>query len=300
MRPLAFPRPLAPGSEVAVVAPSSPFEPVLGWRGLGVLGERFRVRYSRGIFSRHGYLAGDAARREAELAEVLADPTIAAVFAARGGYGANQFAHRLNWAEFAARPKWLVGFSDVTALHVEAGRAGVASVHGCHVTALGEADGARRAELFDLLAAPSAPRELTGLTVVRPGQAAGVLRGGNLTMLHACAAAGRLSLPDPTVLLLEDVNERPYRLDRALTTLEVGGHLRGVRAVVVGEFTRCEPGPDGLTAEAVVAGLLAPLGVPVVTGAPIGHGRQNRPVVLGSWAEVDALAQGSVRLLGPH
>jgi muramoyltetrapeptide carboxypeptidase len=291
------PAPVRPGDVVAIVAPSSPFEHVLGWRGLAKLRERYRLRFERGIFARSGYFAGDTARRRAELERALLDPDVRAVLAVRGGYGASRFVHTLPWDALARRPKWVVGFSDVTALHVEAARAGVMSLHACNVTALGRwADRRSYATLVDALEAPLASRRHVLSTVVA-GQTEGPLFGGNLALLHASAAAGRLSVPDGAVVFLEDVTERPYRIDRMLTTLLVGGHFARARAFVLGDFADCAPGPDGTTAAVVLAELLAPLGVPVAAGLPSGHGRRNDPLVLGARARVVADAAGEATLV---
>ncbi len=287
-RSLVLPPPLRPGDTVAVIAPSSPFEHELAWVGLGWLARRYHVRFDRGLFAREGFLAGSDARRRDELVDALLRPGVRAIFAARGGYGANRFAHGLDWGALARDPRWIVGFSDVTALHVEAARAGVASLHGAHVTSLGRGDARARAALVRALEDPTGARRFSGLEALRPGAAEGPLFGGNLTLLHACAAAGRLRVPEGCVLLLEDVTERPYRIDRALATLEVGGHLAPVAAVALGEFTQCDPGPDGVTARDVLRERLLRLGVPVVAGLPIGHGRRNEPAILGARAVVEA------------
>lgn len=318
MPPLILPPGLRPGDTVAVIAPSSPFEHVLAWVGIGWLAQRYRVLFDtgsgpplagdsrgcgapslsapsgRGLFARAGYLAGNDARRRDELVHALSHPDVRAIFAARGGYGANRFVHRLDWTVLARHPRWIVGFSDITALHVEAARAGVASLHGAHVTALGRGDARARAALVRALEDPLGERRFDGLTALRPGAAEGPLFGGNLALLHACAAAGRLRVPEGCVLLLEDVTERPYRIDRMLTTLEVGGHLAAAAAVVLGDFEQCAPGPDGVTVDEVLCDRLLPLGVPVVSGLPIGHGLRNEPAILGGPARVLASGPGAV------
>jgi len=297
--PFTLPPPLRPGDTVAVIAPSSAFEHVLAWTGMGFLAQRYRVRFRRDLFTRTGYLAGPDARRREELVEALTHPDVRAIFAARGGYGANRFVHDLAWDALARGPRWIVGFSDITALHVEAARVGVASVHGAHVTALGRSDARTRAPLLQLLEDPAGERRFSGLATLRPGSAEGPLFGGNLTLLHACAAAGRLCIPDGAVLLLEDVTERPYRLDRCLATLHVGGHLRRVAAVLLGDFDQCDPGPDRVTTADVMRDHLLPLGVPVIAGLPVGHGYRNEPVILGGRAVVEAYpGEATVRLAG--
>jgi muramoyltetrapeptide carboxypeptidase len=293
-----FPPPLRPGDVVAIFAGSSPFDPTLAWRGLGWLASRYRLRFDRSLFDRRGYLAGSDERRLNELAAYLAAPEIRALIAVRGGYGLSRIVHRIDGSSLRENPRWIVGFSDVTALHVEAVRLGVASVHGPMVAALGRADYWTRTHLISTLEAPLAPFRLPGLRMLHPGTAEGPLAGGNLTMLHACATAGRLALPPGCILLLEDVTERPYRLDRMVTTLLVGGHLARVSGVLLGDFTDCGPGPDGVTAEEVLRERLGVLGVPVLAGAPVGHGARNLPVVLGRRLRLDGVRGEAVSEAG--
>jgi muramoyltetrapeptide carboxypeptidase len=289
---MIFPPPVKPGDRVAVVAPSSPFETVLAFRGLAFLKTRYEVVFEREMFSRSGYLAGSDERRRRELERALNDPTISAIIAARGGYGASRFVHTLRWEVVVEQPKWIVGFSDITAIHLELARVGVASIHGNHVTSLGRGDASARAALVRAMEHPTAPRTFEAQTLA-PGSAAGPLVGGNLTLVHACAAARRLQIPEGAVLLLEDVTERPYRIDRMLTTLAAGGHLDRIGAILLGEFTACDPGPDGVRIEDVLCDCLATRGIPVVAGLPIGHGARNEPVMLGSIANVEARKEGA-------
>jgi muramoyltetrapeptide carboxypeptidase len=111
--------------------------------------------------------------------------------------------------------------------------------------------------------------------------------GGNLALLHAMAAAGRLAVPDGAVVALEDVTEAPYRVDRMLTSLRLGGHLERASAIVLGGFDRCVPGPDGRTVDEVLHERTRDLGIPVVAGAPFGHGAVNEAFVLGSPVRVE-------------
>ena len=289
---MIVPRAIRPGDTVAVIAPSSPFEAVLVWRGLGFLSTRYRVKFDRDLFSRTGYLAGNDARRERELRAAIADPSVSAILAARGGYGASRIVHELDWTVLRHHPKWIVGFSDITALHVEAARVGVATLHGPHVANLGRSDDATRRSLVRALEDPLAPRIFSKLRTVAQGEARGPLFGGNLALLHACAAAGRLAIPDGAILFIEDVSERPYRIDRMLASLATGGHLRRLAGVVLGEFSSCQPGPDGVTVRAVLDERFASLGIPVVDELPAGHGLRNEPLVLG--AAVRILATSSV------
>ena len=296
---MRIPPALRPGDRIDVIAPSSPFDVPLAWRGLGWLSERYDVRFDRGVFAVDAYLAGPDSRRERELVHALLHSDSAAVIAMRGGYGLNRVAHRVDWNQFADHPKWIVGFSDITALHVEAAAAGVASMHGCMVAHLGRGDGRSRDRWTATLEAPERKRVWANLATWVEGAATGPLFGGNLTVLHACAAAGRLRVPDGAVLLLEDVGERPYRIDRALATLLQGGHFKSCSAVVLGEFTDCHPAADGRDVDDVLHELLEPLGVPIVAGMPVGHGLRNDPVVLGARATLTAQRdEGSLEIGG--
>ncbi|MBS2012809.1 MAG: LD-carboxypeptidase [Deltaproteobacteria bacterium] len=255
-------------------------------RGLAWLRTRYRLRVSGSILSRHGYLAGTDERRLAELGEAMTDPDVHAIFCARGGYGVMRIVDRLPWDAFSERPKWLVGFSDITALHVVANARGVATVHGPNVTGLGRTIApTERLALLDAVEGRAVAPVWRALRVVHPGPGEGaregILFGGNLALVEAMAASGQLRVPEGAVLALEDVTERPYRIDRMLTALRLGGHLARASAIVFGAFTQCEPGPDGVTYEDVIADRTRDLGMPVLAGAPFGHGKPNDAFVLG-------------------
>ena len=282
---LCFPPPLAPGDLIAVVAPSGPLTSREHWRGLAWLRARYRISMQSGALGRDGYLAGSDERRTSELSAAMLDPHVKAIVAARGGYGAMRILDALPWKAFASRPKWIAGFSDVTALHAMAWRAGLASVHAPNVTGLGtHATPRTRAAWLAALENPAIERIWRGLRVVRSGRASGPVVGGNLSLVHAMAAAGRLALPRDSILALEDVSEAPYRVDRMLTSLALGGHLAPLSAIVIGEFVKCSAG--GAVEEAIDRCCL-PLGIPVLAGAPFGHGDPNDAFVLGARARVD-------------
>ena len=124
------------------------------------------------------------------------------------------------------------------------GGAKLATIHGAMVCSLGRADDAGRRRSIETLEQPRKERSFRGLVSWRRGTAAGPLVGGNLAMLHASAASARLRIPEGAVVFLEDIGERPYRVDRMLTNLTAGGHLARASAVLVGDFTDCAPGPD--------------------------------------------------------
>jgi muramoyltetrapeptide carboxypeptidase len=248
---------------------------------------RYELAMSPRVLDRDGYLAGSDARRRVELHDALQDVRAKAVVAIRGGYGSMRIIEDAAWAELARRPKWIVGYSDVTALHAMAWRAGIASLHAPNVTGLSHAPPIDRAAWIGCLERPTAPRVWRGLRVICTGQARGVLVGGNLSLLSAMAAAGRLWIPRGAILAFEDVGEAPYRIDRMLTSLLLGRYLTEVAGFVVGSLERSFPGPDGRSADETVANILRPLGVPVLSGAPFGHGARNEAFVLGASVRLD-------------
>jgi muramoyltetrapeptide carboxypeptidase len=285
------PPPLRPGDVVRIVAPSSPFDRTCFFRGLAWLSGRYRLRWSRRLLERERYLAGSDEARRAELQAALDDVEARAVIAVRGGYGASRVAHLLNYASLRRHPKWLVGFSDVTALHLEVGRLGMQSCHAHNLTGLGRGDASARLAWLDALERPEQPRHFGSLTVLRAGEAQGTLAGGNLSLVATAATSGRLALPTGCVLFLEEVGEAPYRLDRMLSSLIVGRHLDDVIGIAVGDLTRCGPGTDSRAALEAVQRALEPLRVPVLAGLPVGHEARNEPLILGARARLSATAR---------
>jgi muramoyltetrapeptide carboxypeptidase len=281
-----------------VIAPSGPFDRTLVLRGLGWLRRRYDVIFGPGLFQRDGFLAGPDARRLEELEEAFADRTARAVIAARGGYGLSRIAHRIGTQCLRDEPKWVVGFSDVTALHVELQRARVASLHAHNLAGLGRGDALGRAEWIRALEAPHEPRRFDGLSTWQPGSARGLLAGGNLTVLFTCAAAGRLALPEGAILFIEDVGEAPYRVDRMLSAFIASGALDRIAGVLVGDFSDAPAGRHGVPIEAVLRERLAQLAIPVLAGFPAGHSRRNAPLHLGAYATLNGGTQ-SVELACP-
>ena len=280
---------------VAVVAPSSPFPADEFERGLAWLRGRAEVSVDPRCLDRLGYLAGADDARAGVVLAALRDPEVRCLWAARGGYGAMRLLERHGAAmldALRADPKPLVGFSDATALHALWARAGVPSVHGAMVSGLHRTDTARGETWATVAGEAIEPWE--GLEAVcNGGRVEGVARGGNLALVAALAGTPWGLDLRGAVLFLEDVNEPPYRVDRMLTTLRLAGALDGVAAVVLGDFTGGGEGPDGATADLTLWERLQSLDVPVLAGAPFGHGKRQRPWVSGGRVAVDP-ARGAV------
>jgi muramoyltetrapeptide carboxypeptidase len=273
------PRALRPGDRIAVVAPASSFareafdDGVAELRRLG-----FEPVYDESVFARARYTAGDADVRAAAFRNAWNDPSISALIAVRGGYGSVQLLPLLTTDEIRRHPKAFIGYSDNTSLlSWLTGQCGVVSFHGPMLEgrlAKGE-DGYDRDTFARVLTRATAAGVVDhpDLTVVRPGEAAGVLVGGTLTQL--AASLGTPYAFDPPrghVLFIDEVAERPYRIDRMLTQLRLGGILARASAIVFGELPRCdEPAGGGPAIKAVVADMLDGFDGPVLFGLPSGH-----------------------------
>lgn len=279
-----------------VIAPSSPFDVEAFERGVDLLGAHYEVRFDRGIFAREGYLAGSDARRLEELSRALDEEDTKAILCARGGYGAMRLLPHLDPARVRRAEKLLVGFSDVTALHALFLRAGLRTLHGPMVARLGRDGEPALTPLFDAMeGAP--PPELRGRGDAP--RVEGPLLGGNLALVASLVGTGQLPSFEGAILLLEDVGERPYRLDRMLVQLELTGVFDRVVGLALGGFDDCHPGPDGVTAEDVLEDLVARTGLPCVADLPFGHGDVNLPIPLGVRARLEGdrllLLEGAVR-----
>lgn len=306
------PRPLRPGDAVGIVAPAGAVAPEPFLRGLSLV-ERWGFRPVTGshLMARHGYLAGTDEQRAADLNGMLADPAIRAIWFARGGYGVMRLLRRLNWDALRRDPKLIIGFSDITALHTACWReVGLVTFHGpmaeVHDPA-GEMPAYNAEGLLRALTGRWGPgpiplpqeADAPALVAVAPGRAQGRLLGGNLELLTRMA--GTPWQPDTrgALLVLEEVDEAPYRIDRMLVHLQLAGMLDGVAGIIFGHSPSCEEGPEGrpsLTLMEVLHELLGPLGVPVLYGFPCGHSRYRATLPLGVMAELDADA-GRLSLL---
>ncbi|MBN1946355.1 MAG: LD-carboxypeptidase [Bradymonadales bacterium] len=274
-------------------------------KGIGLLTARgFSVDFDPTLLAcDHPYLAAPDAARRADLVGAFDDPQIDAVICARGGYGSMRLLDGLDIGRLAEARKPFVGFSDITALHLALNGRGLATFHGPGITSLPRASDPERAtdELLMLLQG-RIPRRLVlqGQPGVK-GQTGGILVGGNLSLLAACLPTGRVQLPRRCVLLIEEVNEPLYRIDRMLTQLLLGGHLDEVTGFALGSFTGCGVDEKGAPLSPVQVALerLAPCRVPVVAGLPVGHGESDQVVPLGVEVELDGSA-GTLAILWPQ
>lgn len=284
------PHPLVPGDRIAVVAPAGPFNPEKFEAGLAVMRTWGLIpEPAPHAYDRRSHLAGLDTDRAADLAACLADPDLKAIICARGGSGCLRLLPLLADVAIDGPAKWLVGFSDITALHQYFHqRVGWATLHGPMVTTLASADTATRDHLWSLLSgAADASLSYPLGEALLPGVARGMITGGNLTTL--CHLLGTPYQPDFTdcLLFLEDVGEAPYRIDRILTQMALAGCLQGLAGVTLGQFTDCGAWEE---IRQIFTERLAPYGIPLAAGLAAGHGSPNMALPLGMTATLDTEA----------
>lgn len=291
------PNVLREGDLVALVAPSGPVPPQRAAAAVEVLSAwGLRVRMGAYALGKHTFFAGTDDERLDDLNAALRDGEVRAVLCLRGGYGMQRIVDGVDFDAVRADPKLVMGFSDITALHLALWcETGLATVHGPVAAQFDKGAGSPtvRGAYKALMTSEDVtvvadPGEST-FRVRTEGRAEGRLLGGNLAML--AATVGTRHAPDlsDAILLVEDVTEAPYRIDRMLTHLRRAGWLAALKGIAVGQFTDCAD-EGRTTAEDVLVERLTTLGVPVLGGLPIGHGDQHLAVGLGVPAVLDVPA----------
>jgi muramoyltetrapeptide carboxypeptidase len=310
---------LKQGDTIMFVAPAGDLDRDMMMRAkdrLEALG--YEVKMRRDLFDSEGYLAGSDRRRAKELMQAFLDPRVDAVFPGTGGYGTMRILDRIDFAKIRANPKIVVGFSDITGLHLALNRqAGLVTFHTpSPMWGLGSKDG--MTPFSDhyfwkcITADPTVRRD--GYTVDVPaeapqpvalgrGRARGRLVGGNLSMISALEGTPFAVDTRDAILLIEDVREAPYRIDRMLCQLKLAGKLDTLRGAVLGQFTRNYDREEDqmtedprFTVDGVLKQYFEPLEIPVLMNFPVGHHKMNVSLPLGAAVEVDA-GKGVLRVL---
>jgi len=275
---LRKPRALRAGDRVAIVAPASPFvreEFDRGVEEVQALG--FEPVFDERVFARRGFVAGDPAERAAAFMDAWGDPSISGVLCARGGYGSVQILPLLDLPAIRATAKVFVGYSDITTMLTWLTlQGGLVTFHGPMLAGRFSQgiDGYDRETFLRAVAATEPIGELPGgtLEVIRPGEASGMLIGGTLTQLLASLGTPYAFDPPPGhILFIDEVSERPYRMDRMLTQLRLSGLLARAAGVIFNELPGCDEPSGGATAREVVRDVMRDFPGPVVLGLRSGH-----------------------------
>lgn len=292
------PPPLKPGDLLKVIAPSGALREMAAFeQGIEIWRSRgYQVKVSPTIGDTFGYLAGTDASRRQQLLDAWQDPDCRGILCARGGYGGMRILEDWTWmagkgAQLCAPtsfPKWLIGFSDITALLWSLCKEGISGVHAPVLTTLaGEPDWSRQ-RLFDWVEGrPLSPLQGKGWG---GGVVTGVLLPANLTVATHLLGTSIQPNFDGVILALEDVTEAPYRIDRLLTQWRLSGAFTKVKGIALGRFSRCEPPPNisSLTIEEVLCDRLGDSNLPIVSDLPFGHDGCNAALPVGISATLDA------------
>jgi muramoyltetrapeptide carboxypeptidase len=313
LNPIVKPRQLREGSVIALIAPGSPISDAKLEQALqNMLNLGFSVKEGRNIRQKYGYLAGSDEQRLADLHWAFSDPEVEAVWCVRGGYGCGRLLPKVDFDLIRRNPKVLIGYSDITALHLAIHHhTGLVSFHG-PVAASDYPDNTvqhlrsvlLKPESDYILQIPDENAELPGNEfkpyVITPGVAKGPLTGGNLSLLSAMAGTPHLPSFAGKIVFIEDIGEQPYRIDRMLIQMLQSTDLAQAAGIALGVFYDCNPKPGAtiptLTLEETLRDCFGSLGMPVLYGLPFGHVAHNATLPYGTMANLNT-EKGTLTLI---
>ena len=305
MEDLLRPAALRPGDLVALVPTARAVGADELLEGVSLLEHwGLRVRLGAGVGRKHFQFAGTHAERAADLQAAIDDPEVRAIWCARGGYGTVHVMESVDLRPLRHDPKWIIGFSDVTVLHNALHNLGLCSLHAQMPFHIGaktpETRGSLRRALFGgpLEIRSSLAGSTAGAGAVnRPGIAEGVVVGGNLSLLYALHGTSFDIDPRGRILVLEDLDELLYHVDRMVMNLKLGEWFARLAGLVIGGMSEMrnknESDPVGATAEEIIAHAIGPVNYPVCSGFPFGHINDNRALVLGQKAKLSVTGTGA-------
>jgi muramoyltetrapeptide carboxypeptidase len=251
-----------------------------------------------------GRFSGNAEQRLSDLQLAFDDPECKAIFCTRGGYGAVHLIDKIDLNNFRKNPKWLIGYSDITLLHSLLQKEGYTSVHGGMAKMLAGqmnslSDGANpepATYLHDILWGNYPSYHIDEHRLNRLGEVSGILTGGNLSILYSLRGTPYDYIPAGGILFIEDTGEQPYVIDRIMHNLKLGGILKSLSALIVGQFTNFEEDNSfGKTVYEIIADAVSEYSYPVCFNFPSGHVQRNLPLISGGLVKI-AIIESGVRL----
>lgn len=297
MNEYIWPAPLKAGDRVAIVSPSGCIDPGIIDSAAALLrGAGYEVVEGRHARSSHGRFAGTRAERLGDLQWALDDATVRAVLCSRGGYGAVQLLDGIDLGPFMLRPKWVSGYSDITAIHALLQRHGCVSLHALMLKHIAERglDDPCVAHMLDVMCGGGCDITAPAHPLNRAGRAEGRVRGGNLSVLAGLRGTPYDIGGEGTILFVEDVGERPYRIDRMMWGLKLSGVLGRLSGLVVGQVTGYEDDRSMCRdTYGLIADMMEGTGCPVAFGFPVGHVAHNEPVVCGARGTLEVTPHGA-------
>lgn len=280
---------LKAGDTVAIVAPSGILKNRIGeiqqaqallksWGLHSVVGKH--------VFNQADHFAGTDHERCEDFQKALDDPKISAIWCARGGYGTVRILDKLDYSKFKINPKWVIGYSDITALHNQIHNQGVESLHAIMCVSLQKDKSEIEASIStfkNTLFGKPLSYILEGSTYNKVGTTLGQLVGGNLTMLHTMLGSNTSIDTSEKILFIEEIGEYKYHIDRMLQSLKRAGYFNNCKGVVVGQMTKLRKNTTlwGTSIEQLILDALAEYDFPIAFNMPAGHEKDNRALILG-------------------
>lgn len=292
-----IPPPLQPGSVIGLCAPARKVTPAEMAPGIAVLESwGYRVKTAPNLYDEHHQFSGTDAQRAADLQFLINDPEVDAIMAARGGYGCVRIIDRIDLSPLQSKPKWVIGFSDMTVLHNHIHQQlGLATLHSPMMYSLAENRTLPVAidSLRNVLKGEPIDIHVDAHPNNRNGEAEGILVGGNLSLLYALSGTPSDIDTRGKILFLEDLDEYLYHIDRMLLQLKRSGKLSELKGLIIGGMSDMKDNvvPFGKTAEVIIAEAVAEYDYPVCMGFPAGHITDNRALVLGASYQLNVSGQ---------
>lgn len=277
------------GDSVAIVAPSG----ILQNRKQEVATAKelleswgLKVMIGKHVFSQAHHFAGTDNERCEDFQKALDNSNIKAIWAARGGYGTVRILDKLDYSTFLKHPKWVIGYSDITALHNQINTIGVESLHALMAVSLGDASSAIKASISTFkstLFGKSLQYDLTGSKYNKIGETSGQLVGGNLTILHTMLGSNTSLDMTGKILFIEEIGEYAYHIDRMLQSLKRAGYFENCKGIIVGDMSKVRKNttPWGKPIQQLILDVVADYNFPVAFNMPAGHENDNRALILG-------------------
>ena len=278
-----YPNTLRPGDRISIIAPSGVVEPEYVEKTKAIF-ENWGLNVTLGehIFNKYGRFAGTESERLYDLQNSLDNPNIQAVFFARGGYGIVGILDRISLDKFRQNPKWLIGYSDITALHALISGTGICSLHAPMSSHLAQEGGNDKSSLFlkQILFGEKPEYIINNHALNRKGSCTGYIRGGNLSVLSGLRGTPYDILTENTILFIEDTNEQAYHIDRMMQNLKLGGILEKISGLIVGQFSGCNNDPKmNCSIYESISHLVEKYDYPVCFDFPTGHVDVNYPMI---------------------
>lgn len=282
---------LKPGDKVGIVSPAGKINESIIKKAIILLNTwELECVVGKNALNVHFLFAGTDDERASDFQDMLDDNSVRAIFCSRGGYGAIRMIHKLNFELFMESPKWIIGYSDITVIHSYLTNNYIKSIHGPMPKSFPiNVDDESIQILKNTLFGEKLVYYFNNHSLNKPGKAKGILKGGNLSIIHSLQATPLEIIADNTILFIEEIGEYHYKIDRMLVNLKNSGKLARIKGLIVGQFTKIKDKPDsfGQTVYEMIEELTKEYDYPVVYDFKAGHEKPNYTLILGNEIELE-------------